>query len=86
MLPNRCAFLTQNDVISCGIVRFEMAEPLLFCHPVRDHLTLKVLVNLEVKGFLRDDKIKVCQQTVLPLANQATACFSLRRSSANGLT
>ncbi len=58
MLPNRCAFLTQNDVISCGIVWFEMAEPLLFCHPVRDHLTLKVLVNLEVKGFLRNDKIK----------------------------
>ena len=51
-------FLTQNDVISCGIVWFEMAEPLLFCHPVRDHLTLKVLVNLEVKGFLRNDKIK----------------------------
>ncbi len=35
-----------------------MAEPLLFCHPDRDPLALKVLVTLEVKEFLRNDKIK----------------------------
>ncbi len=50
-------FLTQNDVISSGKVWFEMAEPVLFCHPDRDHLTLNVLVNLEVKRFLRNDKM-----------------------------
>jgi hypothetical protein len=41
-----------------GKILFEIAESLLFCHPVRDRLTLKVLNNLEAKGFLRNDKIK----------------------------
>jgi hypothetical protein len=44
----------QNDGITCEKVLFEIAEPLLFCHPDRDHLTLNVLVNLEVKGFLSE--------------------------------
>ncbi len=35
-----------------------MADLLLFCHPVRDRLTLNRLDNLEAKGFLRNDKIK----------------------------
>jgi hypothetical protein len=57
MLRNRCAF-TQNDVITSGKVFFEIADPLLFCHPVRDRLTLNKLNNFEAKGFLRNDKIK----------------------------
>ena len=35
-----------------------MADLLLFCHPVRDRLTLNKLDNFEAKGFLRNDKIK----------------------------
>ncbi len=51
-------FFKQNDEITPGKVRFEIAAPLLFCHPVRDRLTLNKLDNLEAKGFLRNDKIK----------------------------
>jgi hypothetical protein len=50
--------LTQNDVITFGNLLFEIADPLLFCHPVRDRLTLNGLDNLEAEGFLRNDKIK----------------------------
>jgi hypothetical protein len=50
--------LTQNDVIAFGNLLFEIAVPLLFCHPVRDRLTLKELDNLEAEGLLRNDKIK----------------------------
>jgi hypothetical protein len=50
--------LTQNDVITSGKVFFDIADPLLFCHPVRDRLTLNKLNNFEAKGFLRNDKIK----------------------------
>ena len=35
-----------------------MADLLLFCHPVRDRLSLNKLDNFEAKGFLRNDKIK----------------------------
>ena len=35
-----------------------MADLLLFCHPVRDRLTLNRWDNFEAKGFLRNDKIK----------------------------
>ena len=35
-----------------------MANLLLFCHPVRDRLTLNRLDNFAAKGFLRNDKIK----------------------------
>ena len=45
-------------MITFGNVFFEMADLLLFCHPVRDRLTLNRLDNLEAKGFLRNDKIK----------------------------
>jgi hypothetical protein len=45
-------------VITFGNVFFEMADLLLFCHPVRDRLTLNRLDNFEAKGFLRNDKIK----------------------------
>ena len=50
--------LTQNDVIAFGNVFFEMADLLLFCHPVRDRLTLNRSDNFAAKGFLRNDKIK----------------------------
>ena len=45
-------------MITFGNVFFEMADLLLFCHPVRDRLTLNRLDNFEAKGFLRNDKIK----------------------------
>ena len=45
-------------MITFGNVFFEMADLLLFCHPVRDRLTLNKLDNFEAKGFLRNDKIK----------------------------
>jgi hypothetical protein len=45
-------------VITFGNVFFEMANLLLFCHPVRDRLTLNRWDNFEAKGFLRNDKIK----------------------------
>jgi hypothetical protein len=51
-------FLTQKDVISFGNVFIEMTALLLFCHPVRDRLTLNRFDNFEAKGFLRNDKIK----------------------------
>jgi hypothetical protein len=51
-------FFKQNDEITSGKVLFEIAVPLLFCHPVRDRLTLNRLDNLEAEGFLRNDKIK----------------------------
>ena len=47
-----------NDVITYGKVLFEIAEPPLFCHPVRDRLTLNKLDNFEAKGFLQNDKIQ----------------------------
>jgi hypothetical protein len=51
-------FLTQNDVITSGNVLFEIADPFLFCHPVRDRLASNRVDNFEAKGFLRNDKIK----------------------------
>ena len=45
-------------MITFGNVFFEMADLLLFCHPVRDRLTLNRWDNFEAKGFLRNDKIK----------------------------
>ena len=45
-------------MITFGNVFFEMANLLLFCHPVRDRLTLNRWDNFEAKGFLRNDKIK----------------------------
>jgi hypothetical protein len=51
-------FLTQKDVISFGNVFIEMTALLLFCHPVRDRLTLNRSDNFAAKGFLRNDKIK----------------------------
>ena len=45
-------------MIAFGNVFFEMADLLLFCHPVRDRLTLNRLDNFAAKGFLRNDKIK----------------------------
>ena len=45
-------------MIAFGNVFFEMADLLLFCHPVRDRLTLNRLDNSAAKGFLRNDKIK----------------------------
>jgi hypothetical protein len=47
-----------NDVFTLGKVFFETSEPLFFCHPVRDPLTMDLLDNLEVKGFLWNDKTK----------------------------
>jgi hypothetical protein len=51
-------FLTQNDAITSGNVLFDIADPLLFCHHVKDHLTLNRWDNFAAKGFLRNDKIK----------------------------
>ena len=45
-------------MITFGNVFFEMADLLLFCHPVRDRLTLNRSDNFAAKGFLRNDKIK----------------------------
>ena len=45
-------------MITFGNVFFEMDDLLLFCHPVRDRLTLNRSDNFAAKGFLRNDKIK----------------------------
>jgi hypothetical protein len=48
MLRSGCVF-KQNDEITSGKVCFKIADPLLFCHPVRDRLTLNGLDHLEAE-------------------------------------
>jgi hypothetical protein len=43
-----------TDVITSGKVFFDIADPLLFCHPVRDRLTLNRWDHFEAKGFLTE--------------------------------